>query len=602
MKTISFYSYKGGVGRTTLVAQIARLLAALGKKVAVMDFDFDAPGVTAAFNKDIMSIEGGLFELFKDYSEPDLNDKKSILLIERLKNYLIDIDGLVLSGTNNDGFIKILPCGQFNESYWEEIADPKWTTLLAKAQEIKYSFEHFISTTLKNALEKEMKIEYLLIDARSGITHYGDIIERVSNSQAVIFCPNDEAENALKYIFSISGTNEAFHPNLVEKKGVFGVSLQGIYNSIDQTQKELVSVDSGMPRQLDGQKQKENELERVYIISRMPPELDEQKEEAFSRLRDIIHNDHNSQNVFRLHSDLETHLDPQVRQFDEKYKDKKTTDEKAYIVQIHEDILKIFDKLCSEACPDCPTDCPEYPECHYAANNAEDDEESVRQKKRVCALWYTIYGYPFSVTRRNRLFTFLDGVGEMHNTDNERNVAFKVKTFLGFLNSFYETIISNIKDEDMAKRIMNDSLYNAGVNCGKAFGESIVELLKGTGKWGCLESNIDKWCEFDSEAGFGLMKYNKDKEQLSVGNLFIIDADITGRDKDYCAFFTGYAESVLTELANGNLDSNERAVKGQRARLTVNDKEILKMDTAVKNNTAYIGSNIAYDIEWETTQ
>ena len=40
---VSFYSYKGGVGRSTLVAVVAALLARAGDKVVVIDRDLEAP-------------------------------------------------------------------------------------------------------------------------------------------------------------------------------------------------------------------------------------------------------------------------------------------------------------------------------------------------------------------------------------------------------------------------------------------------------------------------------------------------------------------------------------------------------------------------------
>ena len=41
----TFYSYKGGVGRSLLLANAARFLATLGKGVVAIDFDFEAPGL-----------------------------------------------------------------------------------------------------------------------------------------------------------------------------------------------------------------------------------------------------------------------------------------------------------------------------------------------------------------------------------------------------------------------------------------------------------------------------------------------------------------------------------------------------------------------------
>lgn len=49
MKTIMFYSYKGGSGRTIAVANVSAALAKLGKRVAAIDLDFEAPGLHYVF-------------------------------------------------------------------------------------------------------------------------------------------------------------------------------------------------------------------------------------------------------------------------------------------------------------------------------------------------------------------------------------------------------------------------------------------------------------------------------------------------------------------------------------------------------------------------
>ena len=87
MKTISFYSYKGGVGRTLLAAHVARYLAGLGKKVVLVDFDFDAPGVPAIFGLNAFKdIRGGILDLvleFRAASRPSPQFRR------RLNQYLI---------------------------------------------------------------------------------------------------------------------------------------------------------------------------------------------------------------------------------------------------------------------------------------------------------------------------------------------------------------------------------------------------------------------------------------------------------------------------------------------------------------------------------
>lgn len=47
---LTFFSYKGGVGRTTSLALTATFLARKGKSVFVIDCDFEAPGLINFFN------------------------------------------------------------------------------------------------------------------------------------------------------------------------------------------------------------------------------------------------------------------------------------------------------------------------------------------------------------------------------------------------------------------------------------------------------------------------------------------------------------------------------------------------------------------------
>ena len=57
-KIISFYSYKGGVGRTIALIQTAFLLAGKGKKVALIDMDVEAPSFNEIFKSDIKTEDG----------------------------------------------------------------------------------------------------------------------------------------------------------------------------------------------------------------------------------------------------------------------------------------------------------------------------------------------------------------------------------------------------------------------------------------------------------------------------------------------------------------------------------------------------------------
>ena len=43
---VTFYSFKGGVGRSTALAFVANILATRGQRVVMMDFDVEAPGLS----------------------------------------------------------------------------------------------------------------------------------------------------------------------------------------------------------------------------------------------------------------------------------------------------------------------------------------------------------------------------------------------------------------------------------------------------------------------------------------------------------------------------------------------------------------------------
>ena len=47
---VSFYSYKGGTGRTTAAANVAAILAQKGKRVVCIDMDMEGPGLAVVFN------------------------------------------------------------------------------------------------------------------------------------------------------------------------------------------------------------------------------------------------------------------------------------------------------------------------------------------------------------------------------------------------------------------------------------------------------------------------------------------------------------------------------------------------------------------------
>src|SRR6266704_3522755 len=69
---VTFYSYKGGVGRTMALANIATLLASWGKRVLIVDWDLEAPGIEHFFfrGSELSHVreQKGLIDLLTDAS------------------------------------------------------------------------------------------------------------------------------------------------------------------------------------------------------------------------------------------------------------------------------------------------------------------------------------------------------------------------------------------------------------------------------------------------------------------------------------------------------------------------------------------------------
>src|ERR687884_644286 len=69
---ITFYSYKGGTGRSMALANVAWILASNGKRVLTIDWDLEAPGLHRYFHPFLadreLSQTEGLIDFFIDFA------------------------------------------------------------------------------------------------------------------------------------------------------------------------------------------------------------------------------------------------------------------------------------------------------------------------------------------------------------------------------------------------------------------------------------------------------------------------------------------------------------------------------------------------------
>lgn len=151
---ITFYSYKGGVGRTLALANVAALLAIWGYKVLCVDWDLEAPGLHLYFEKWIgKNNSAGLTELIQGFkNEEAVHWQDFITPISLLK------DKKPLS---------LIVAGKQDESYIQRMQSLNWEALYESQQ-----LGNYLETIRK---EWKEEFDFILIDSRTGITDIGGI-------------------------------------------------------------------------------------------------------------------------------------------------------------------------------------------------------------------------------------------------------------------------------------------------------------------------------------------------------------------------------------------------------------------------------------------
>ncbi len=158
---VTFYSYKGGMGRTTTMTTYGLHLAQqFGLKVVIMDFDLEAPGYLNFFNLDENeNLKSGEINGIVEYLLDTQFTKNSNGVY--LNKYYVELDSLY---TGQDGKVFVFPAGNLTggdnqNDYLQGLAR------LDLASEDRF-IESFQSLFLR--MKTELKPDLILIDSRTG--------------------------------------------------------------------------------------------------------------------------------------------------------------------------------------------------------------------------------------------------------------------------------------------------------------------------------------------------------------------------------------------------------------------------------------------------
>jgi tetratricopeptide (TPR) repeat protein len=153
----TFYSYKGGVGRSLSLANIAALLVQKGRRVVLIDFDLEAPGLDSFEEFKSVACKAGVVEYVAEF------EKNKIA--PTISDY---VHACELPG-NLRGKLWIMPAGKKDCAYNSARATLDWIRLYDSGMG-----EPFVENW-KAAIAKKYKPDYVLIDSRTGLTDVGGI-------------------------------------------------------------------------------------------------------------------------------------------------------------------------------------------------------------------------------------------------------------------------------------------------------------------------------------------------------------------------------------------------------------------------------------------
>lgn len=177
-QVVTFYSYKGGTGRTMALANTAWILAANGQRVLVADWDLESPGLHRFYapflDPEQVATTGGVMDLILDYEWENARRRKEDGAgtarpgdwhreYARVHRYAFSVGWEFPGG----GSLDLLLAGRHNPDYATSVTGLNWDNF----------YNRLGGAQFFDALREDMKrhYDYALIDSRTGISDVAEI-------------------------------------------------------------------------------------------------------------------------------------------------------------------------------------------------------------------------------------------------------------------------------------------------------------------------------------------------------------------------------------------------------------------------------------------
>ncbi|MCW2879005.1 MAG: ATP/GTP-binding protein [Sphaerisporangium sp.] len=169
---ITFYSYKGGTGRTMALANTAWILASNGKKVLILDWDLESPGLHKFFHPfldtNTIGATAGVIDMINEYSLATLRSEPRPgdwhLDYAKVQRNAVSLDW---NDFPDNGTLDFISAGRQNRDYASLVSAFDWDNFYTRLGGGQFF----------DALRADMKrhYDYILIDSRTGLSDIADI-------------------------------------------------------------------------------------------------------------------------------------------------------------------------------------------------------------------------------------------------------------------------------------------------------------------------------------------------------------------------------------------------------------------------------------------
>ncbi len=551
-QTIAFYSYKGGVGKSLAIANLAFCIRRLGKSCLVVDMDFDTPSLHLKLAiKDAPGI-GGFTEFFVQgfklglggdswnavdrcwmFTPPTTEPRPGTVFFAQdgsekpIADYVFrpfaftqgDIS-FEQSQKTERGMMHILPAGSMNsDEFWHIMMSPAWNWAFAlsarsrlgrRLPSCEAQFRDYLVFVNQQFETLVPRPDYVLVDLRSGAHALSNAILAAWRPKLVcMFALNEDHLDYLANVFSADRI------------------------------KDILRI--------------------VPVLCRIPESTDPKTNPQIQHMLARI--GCKEEDLFIIHSARSIEVYEEVV-FDTRVREIKNS-------RMVQDYTKLFSYLLSIG------------------------TDELHQKLKI----------PTDLDEMDRVFRLERESGALINpSDGSRNVSFKVETFqlllLGLQDGLERSLGQNGNSNEIAAEFKK-LLFSAGQRCGKRFGESLRELwaadeAEDRQKRVGIEERLRRWCLFDSDVGFGRFELEPDSLTIKGGQflecLIILhesfltpatDTQFKGETAiryNLNGFLEGYVTGVMNEILHLSLPQDKVA----RVEL-IQDADLSRSDARSRN-------------------